>query len=186
MKVIHIVIATILLTCLSGPVLAKAGNGWGGGSTAALTEQEAVNLTFLREEEKLARDVYLVFHHYWGATIFANIAVSEQNHMDAVERLIITYGLEDPAENNGAGVFTNTALQELYHELVERGTGEGFTLADALDVGVLIEEMDIEDIEGMQTETGKRDIERVLANLLAGSFNHLAAFEQSVNLLESQ
>jgi len=55
-------------------------------------------LTYIREEEKLARDVYLYLYDMWGSSIFDNISVSEQAHMDAIKTLIDRYGLDDPAE----------------------------------------------------------------------------------------
>ena len=51
----------------------------------------------MREEEKVARDVYLEFYEIYGNVIFKNIADSEQKHMDAVLALIVGYGLDDPA-----------------------------------------------------------------------------------------
>ena len=42
----------------------------------------------MREEEKLARDVYLTLYDIWGTPAFNNIASSEQTHMDAVLMLI--------------------------------------------------------------------------------------------------
>jgi hypothetical protein len=43
-----------------------------------------------------ARDVYLALAELWDVRVFANIARSEQTHMDAVATLIDRYGLEDP------------------------------------------------------------------------------------------
>jgi hypothetical protein len=54
----------------------------------ALTSAESSSILFMKQEEKLARDVYQVLHAKWGHVTFANIAVSEQRHMDAVDGLI--------------------------------------------------------------------------------------------------
>ncbi|HUV93138.1 MAG TPA: DUF2202 domain-containing protein, partial [Anaerolineales bacterium] len=61
-----------------------------------LTEVEAEGLIFMREEEKLARDVYLTLYDQWDIPIFQNIARSEQTHTDAIKNLLDTYGLVDP------------------------------------------------------------------------------------------
>ncbi len=50
-------------------------------------------LVFMRQEEKLARDVYLYLDGLYGgnqpgAKIFARIAESEQRHTDAVAQLL--------------------------------------------------------------------------------------------------
>ncbi|MFT5723592.1 MAG: hypothetical protein ACI9JN_000706 [Bacteroidia bacterium] len=83
-----------------------------------LTTAETNDLQFLREEEKLARDVYLYAYDVYKESIFSNISSSEQRHMDAVLALLNTYGIEDPVGTQGAGVFTNQVLQQLYDQLI--------------------------------------------------------------------
>ena len=45
-----------------------------------LTDEEIAGLKLMREEEKLARDVYMVLYEQWNLPIFSNIANSEQAH----------------------------------------------------------------------------------------------------------
>ena len=142
-------------------------------SNVALDFNEQTHLEFMCEEEKLARDVYLVMYDLWGANIFANISESEQRHMDPIQRLITRYGLTDPVADDVIGTFTDPDLQELYDDLIEAGE---VSLEEALKVGVAIEELDIADLEQALKETDKRNIERVFQNLLNGSNNHLDAF----------
>ncbi len=137
-----------------------------------LSQQEVNNILFMREEEKLARDVYLTFYNIYGLQIFQNIARSEQNHMDAVQTLIEKYGLTDPVIDE-IGVFTNKTLQELYSQLIEQGSR---SLADALRVGALIEEKDIVDINKLLGVTKNQDVIQVFSNLVNGSMRHLVAF----------
>ena len=66
--------------------------------TEDLSTVEMEALQFMREEEKLARDVYLRLHQQWNMQVFANIAKSEQRHMDAMKCLLDKYELADPAE----------------------------------------------------------------------------------------
>ena len=47
---------------------------------ASLTESEIQDLVFIREEEKLARDVYDALRLRWGSRVFSNIESSEQTH----------------------------------------------------------------------------------------------------------
>jgi hypothetical protein len=63
-----------------------------------LSLQEEESLLFMREEEKLARDVYLYLYDIWEDQIFLNISNSEQQHTDAVLGLIKKYNLPDPAD----------------------------------------------------------------------------------------
>lgn len=62
-----------------------------------LNEVEIADLTLMREEEKLARDVYWALGDIWTFRIFANISQSEQVHMDAMLALLEKYELQDPA-----------------------------------------------------------------------------------------
>jgi hypothetical protein len=139
----------------------------------SLSDAEAQGILYMREEEKLARDVYTALHETWGLTVFQNIARSEQAHMDAIKTLIDRYGLVDPVAGAGVGEFANADLQDLYDELVARGSS---SLTEALAVGALIEELDITDLEQHIAEVTHEDVKQVYENLLNGSKNHLRAF----------
>lgn len=141
--------------------------------TTSLTISEEEGIRYMREEEKLARDVYKQLYDTWGTNIFGNISNSEQTHMDAMKSLVDRYGLTDPAEGLGVGEFTNPKLQQLNDDLIEQGSKSEI---DALKVGAAIEEIDIIDIEKYVQQTNKQDIEIVYENLLKGSRNHLRSF----------
>ena len=132
----------------------------------------------MREEEKLARDVYLTLYEKWNLAILNNIASAEQTHMEAVKTLMDRYGLDDPAADQDVGEFTNQDLQTLYDQLVEQGSK---SLVDALNVGAAIEEIDILDLQKYLAQTDKADIEIVYESLMKGSRNHLRSF---VSVLE--
>ena len=146
---------------------------------SVLTEAEQNDLQFMREEEKLSRDVYNHLFEIWGSPLFSSIAISEQRHMDAVLNLLNKYTISDPAAGNAAGVFTSEPLQLLYDQLVAEG--EVSEIA-AIQVGITIEETDIADLEAAISATTMSDIARVYSNLLKGSRNHLSAF---INNLEA-
>lgn len=150
------------------------------GAVAAedLSAEEIAGLLFMREEEKLAQDVYLALYARWGAQVFASIAESEAEHTEAIRRLIEAHGLMDPAATNPAGVFENDDLQALYDRLVALGQ---ISLIDALKVGCLIEEKDIQDINDKKAEVlDEPDIVQVYDHLLCGSRNHLRAFNRTL------
>lgn len=141
-----------------------------------LGTEEIADLLYLWEEEKLARDVYAALGEHYGLPVFSNIARSEQTHIDQVGYVLDRYGLETPG-TDGAGVFANPELAQLYTELVEQGTGG---LEEAFSVGIAIEEMDIQDLEEAIELSGNEDVKYVLNQLLLGSQNHLAAFQRQV------
>jgi hypothetical protein len=148
-------------------------------AASAITPTDAANILFIKQEEKLARDVYQAMYSKWGHTTFKNIAVSEQQHMDAMDGLIARYGLTDttPAEQ---GKFTYPELQALYDELIASGSQ---TLEQALQAGVLIELTDIADIQEALDATKELPIRRVLTNLQNASRNHLSAFNTALSQL---
>jgi hypothetical protein len=146
--------------------------------SVALTADEEAALLYLREEEKLARDVYLVLYDTWQKRIFSNIARSELNHMDAVKILLDRYGVPDPVSGNGIGVFANPDLQALHDALLARGR---VSASEAIAVGILIEQKDIDDLQEFLTGTDKFDLQTVYSNLLDGSESHLAAFTSQLS-----
>ena len=149
-------------------------------SSSTLTATEIEALQFMREEEKLARDVYLVLYDQWGLPVFQNIAGSEQTHIDTVLSLMQRYEIADSAATLGPGQFANADLQALYDQLVTSGSQ---SLADALRVGALIEETDIADLENRLAVMENGEISQAFNNLLRGSFNHLRSY---ANMLERQ
>jgi len=141
-------------------------------TASALTTKEADAILFMKQEEKMARDVYRALHKKWGVVIFSNIASSEQRHMDALDRLITRYRLIDNTPR-AAGKFTYPELQKLHNQLVIDGEA---SLQDALKVGVMIEKTDIKDLRDALVKTRDQRVRKVFANLLRGSRQHLAAF----------
>ena len=148
--------------------------------SSGLSADESAGLLYMREEEKLAHDVYVYLYETWNLAVFQNIAKSEQTHTDSVLALIERYGLSDPATGLAPGIFNDPKLQELYNQLIVQGTQ---SLTEALRVGAAIEEIDILDLQQHLAQTGNTDIQRVYTSLENGSRNHLRAF---VNSLQNQ
>ena len=142
-----------------------------------LSQDEKDSLIYMREEEKLARDVYQTLGQTYNLQIFKNIANSEQKHMDSIEVLLDKYNLADPITNNGVGEFTNSNLASLYSQLVEKGLK---IQVEALKVGATIEDLDIKDLTQDLAKTNKQDITQVYTSLRAGSYNHLRAFTNNL------
>ena len=196
-------LAVLLLTSVILTACVSDGGGGGGpsvltidengnssfsstvlGTTLAALPSEPLNTTeleslaYMREEEKLARDVYAYFDAPYGyVNVFGNISVSEATHTEAVRQLLLRYSLPDPAESRVAGKFSNPTLQGLYDQLIARGSP---TVVDALQVGAAIEEIDIMDIQTALINVDNQDIRLIYDNLLKGSRNHLRAFVKSL------
>lgn len=149
-------------------------------TVAALTPAEVAGLKFMREEEKLARDSYIVLGDLWKVPVFDNIALSEQQHMDAMEILLTKFRVNDPVtDETNIGDFVNPELQALYNDLMAAGQNSAMA---ALAVGALIEETDMRDIQDWIELSTQPAIITTYESLLCGSRNHLRAY---VGLIES-
>ncbi len=144
-----------------------------------LSPEEIEDLTYLREEEKLARDVYLYAYDKYGATTFLNISNSEQKHMDKVLELLNNYDLADPALTE-RGAFNNAELQQLYNELTSKADS---SLIEAYKVGATIEDLDISDIDDFIARADRNDILDAYDKLNCGSRNHMRAFSTELSNL---
>jgi len=174
----------VALAVLATPVASMGGYRGGaaqtetdGSASSVLSAVEVENLAYMREEEKLARDVYLTMFDAWGVVVFENIAASEQQHTDSVEDMIEKYRLTDPVVDDRIGVFVNQDLASLYAELTTRGA---MSSLEALHVGALIEEVDMVDLQHAIEETDNSDIRLLYENLLTGSRNHLRSFVAAI------
>jgi len=139
-----------------------------------LSVAETDGLLFMREEEKLAHDVYIKMFMLGYPAIFEKISNSEHTHTNAILTLLDRYNVPDPVGNNPEGVFVDPYLQNLYDDLIVLGAP---SLTSALSVGAEIEEIDLIDIQRLADALeGNRDILIVYENLMKGSRNHLRAF----------
>ena len=154
--------------------------GMQGGDATVVTEvtysdEVVAELIYMIEEEKLAGDVYEAFYEMYGLKIFDNIATSEDRHFDALIAQADALGLDtDQFVFNEPGVFEDAELQALYDELIATGS---LSVTDALEVGAAIETKDMVDIAAAIEEAEGTALADVYENLLAGSANHLEAFE---------
>ncbi len=141
----------------------------------SLSLEEKKELFKMREEEKLAHDVYLELGKLYKLPIFYNITRSEAWHMKMIKILLQKYKLKDPIKGieNKTGVFKSTVFKNLYKKLISRGKN---SITEALKVGAIIEELDIKDLQEALKTTDNKDIRVVYTNLMKGSRNHLRAF----------
>lgn len=136
-----------------------------------ITGTDALSLQFMREEEKLAGDVYKFYTRTFGGNVFSNISKSEDQHTSAIARLLVYFKLSDPVLTESK--FSNPDLQQLYLKL----TGADITdIKGAIKNGLLIEELDIKDLKERINLTSNQNIINVYQRLLQGSQNHLRAF----------
>ena len=203
----RIVMAILVAAATSSPVIV--------GAAGNLTDADTAHLIFMRSEEKLARDVYLTLAEmYPEQPIFLTIATrAEQTHTDTMAAMLQKFKIEDPEPSTALdtlppfdqiGVFENYYFAEYFTEKYKDLVGlAGMGLFEALNVGALIEELDMHDIDycndafylyypdplpeypdcGGLSATAVRALQNSLGNLLAGSENHLCAFVSQIGPL---
>ena len=196
----HLFLITLFATLTITPV-ADACDGWGngrgggpgGGKGAkqgdcslvdikelpfeALTDDERTDIIALRQEEKLARDVYRKLYSIWGTRPFSNISAAEQRHMDRMEELIKKYDITDPAVDDTPGVFVDEVFSKLYQSFIERGA---VSLSEAYQVGLEIENLDIADIDKALARTDNQDTKQIYDRLRNASERHKSAFTRLI------
>jgi len=180
-------ITTLLTVAVLGAPLTSMAGGQGRNADqqsqetdTSLDADEIHDLEFMREEEKLARDVYRTFYGIWGLPVFDNISESEEVHTTKVQDLLEKYRLADPVVDDTTGVFVNQDLAALYGALIDEGSQSSLK---ALYVGAAIEEIDMIDLQEAIDETDNPDIQTVYENLMSGSRNHLRAYVAQIESL---
>jgi hypothetical protein len=148
-------------------------------TTGSLSETEIAALLKMKEEEKLARDIYSSMYQKWNSQIFSRISAAENNHLNAINLLIKNYGLADSLIGD-AGIFSNIDIQDLYNQLVISASG---SIDEAYRTGALVEEMDIKDLTESLLNVSNENVVLVFDNLLKGSRNHMRAFDRQLTFL---
>ena len=178
--IVPVLIAGLTLT---GASVYAAWHGWGQQkwhdhspaemiediAKTDLSQEESDKLVYQYAEEMLARDLYTHFYELYGTQTFQNIAASEAHHMDAVKALLDRYDLDAPS-NYGE-------LEDEYDAL--KAEGEESEQA-ALEVGLKIEMLDIEDIVETIEMTDNDDIKFIFTNIWGASYNHLRGFSKAL------
>jgi len=147
----------------------------------------AWNIMWTREQAKVARDLDLNFYQSWDKPIFANMAKSEQRHMDAMVPLLERFELTDLVASDEIGAYGDERNTELYSELAGRG---GTSFFAALRAVLKMEEINIQELRnhiyslqeyGNDIASPDRQLlTQTYSNLLSGSYNHLRAYVAQV------
>ena len=137
----------------------------------------------MREEEKMARDVYQALNEKWDQMPFTHISESEIRHMEQMKLLIDKYKLQDPVEKTAdkRGVYENQMLKSLYKELTRLRSIT--SLEAAFRAGAKVEEVDIRDLKEAQARAGNENIKSTYTYLISASENHLRAFVRNLKRL---
>ncbi|MDD3034385.1 MAG: DUF2202 domain-containing protein [Bacteroidales bacterium] len=147
-------------------------------STADLTASEIEYIYAVREDEKLAGDLYSAFFEMYKIKTFENIAKAEINHMKATERLLEYYGITYPVAGD-KGKFENPVRQALYDSLLQKGS----TALEAFKVMAQYEEYNIVQYKADLAVITNENLKIVIENLEKGSENHFKATIRQITAL---
>ena len=195
---LYVLFTSLSLSSINTFAAKKGKPSSASSSSATLDNIEASHLTFMREEEKLARDVYLTLaEQYPNQQVFSRIATrSEQTHTDTMRDKLDQFNLPDPnPETNSLptslGVFTGAEWGWYFREKFEALTTQSMKSELAsLYVGAFIEELDMHDIAvcpqvmidrgytspcGLQY-TDESALQTAYTSLISGSESHLRSY----------
>ncbi|HIP34154.1 MAG TPA: DUF2202 domain-containing protein [Bacteroidia bacterium] len=143
-----------------------------------LTESEKKAIIHMREEEKMARDIYRTLSKTTDSKVFVNIPISENKHMDVFHQLIDRYDLADPViDEANIGTFTDPEFTKLFNTLVEKGK---LSDKDAYEAGLMVEDLNMYNLLKYSSETEKADLKLAYDTLFKQSRHHMAAFNRQL------
>jgi len=159
--------------------------------TSELSQELKDSITYMYNEEGLAHDVYLAIYKIQPVNQLQNIATkSEVKHIEAVNDLAINYDLnmtqypdtDVPYSIAGIepGIYTVEQIQDLYNLLYDKGIQ---SKQDALEVGCMVEVVDIDDLDkyiGYAQRDNASDVLDVFDFLRNGSYTHYWAFNDGL------
>jgi len=189
---------------LIGAVLTMVGCG-GGSSVSNVTDEPIIaeeplsilsqdlkeSIAHMYNEEGLAYDVYMNIYKIQAVNQLQSIATnSELKHIEEVNKLAIKYDLnitdypDLPApysvDGIGDGNYSVEAINVLYDTLYTKGIQ---SKQDALEVGCMVEVVDIDDLDkyiALAEESNASDILDVFNILISGSYKHYWTFHDAL------
>lgn len=198
---------------MSGIVLSVIGCGGGSSAGSSVSVEEEVippiselpsstlsqdlkdAITYMYNEEGLAYDLYMNIYEIQQVNQLQQIASgdqsgSEEKHISAVNDLAVKYdlnitqypGTDVPysVEGIGAGNYSVPAINVLYEKLYNKGIE---SKRDALEVGCMVEVVDIDDLDeylALAEESNASDVLEVFNFLISGSYNHYWTFNDAL------
>lgn len=150
-------------------------------STTILTDAEKNHVLWMREESKVARDLYTFLFNRWGIPVFKKKMVKEQVNMDRSLTIINKYGLTDPIVKDEQGIYSKENFRQMYVELAMRGNS---SLPEALRAAAITEELDIMELEdALQNTITNPDLKSIYNTMAVSSRNHLRAIIEQIQCM---
>lgn len=145
------------------------------GTLTSPTTLPASEVVAAIEEERLARDLYLLAADQWKLRVFSNVAAAESRHETALLQVAASAGIPVPARQSG--VYASPDVQRLWADLLPLVTQ---TETGALRAAALVEETDLADLQRLRMLATDEGTRAVLSNLERASRFHLQAFVRNL------
>jgi len=148
-----------------------------------LGADEQRDLQRIREQRKLARDLYWDLAKHWGSLVLVRLGAAEQAHLNALDTLLDHYDLSDPVAGPAVGESGDPKFHALHAQIVEVGHRSEMAASQA---GLLVEEMSLSDLAAARARTRRPEIAAVYDDLLRDSRNHLRALFRQMQRFEGE
>jgi len=169
MKRTAILPAVILILLMSGPASPATASRVEAGNSD-LDVYEAWQVTWMYDQEKLARDLANKFLSRWGDPEFLTTAAAEQRHMDELLAVMNLYGLDPLIQTDTDGEFGDERHSDAFSSLMSRGWQ---SQRDAYIAAAYLEEWDIQEFTASIADSGETRLTEVYSWLLAGAREQL-------------
>jgi len=124
-----------------------------------LGADEQRDLQRIREQRKLARDLYWDLAKHWGSLVLVRLGAAEQAHLNALDTLLDHYDLSDPVAGPAVGESGDPKFHALHAQIVEVGHRSEMAASQA---GLLVEEMSLSDLAAARARTRRPEIAAAL------------------------
>ena len=128
-------------------------------------------LRFAVQQEKLGRDLFLLYYDVWGDVRFLDLYEAEASHRRALVWLLDKYGIADPVHGLPDGAYADLDLQWAWDDWSSAGAAH---LTDALIIGATLMEWSIAELQAQSClAVDTADVTFLYDMLLLASRNHL-------------
>jgi|GEM_PF-6267520 len=128
------------------------------------------------QDQKISRDLYQAFNEIWPSRIYENLLSDARYHMDFLHILLGKFGI--PVPQDIPGLFTDQEAQNLFDLLLDAGN---VSAVEAFGQGAAIEDMIIDNLQIVLTQTDNLEIRLIYQNLLKSARNHLRLFANELS-----
>lgn len=146
-------------------------------TASVLNQTEQADLVYIHEEERVGYNAYQVFASRYSQPVFANLTDSQATQVSTVTGMMSYYKVADTSASLAPGKFSDTTLQTLYNDTINKAT----SAEHALDAMKDFEEQNLTDLQKAASHTSRADLVRMYTNLEQASRAHISACDNALS-----